>query len=67
MRFPVTAPSNARSLEYWASQAGCTVETLRRAIRRKELLAVKEPLSRGPRYVVTPTDFQAFLEKRRAG
>lgn len=43
------------------------METLRRAIRRKELLATIDPLSRGPQYVATAADFQAFLEKRRAG
>lgn len=60
-------PAGARPLAHWAEAAGCSVETLRRAIRRKELLATIDPLSRGPQYVVTPTDFAAFLEKRRAG
>lgn len=57
----------AHPLDHWAARAGCSVETLRRAIRRKELLATIEPLSRGPRYVVTAADFQTFLDKRRAG
>lgn len=61
------ASPRARPLKEWADEAGCSVETLRRAIRRKELLATIEPLSRGPRYVVNPADFAAFLEKRRAG
>lgn len=60
-------PSPARPLKDWAKEAGCSVETLRRAIRKRELLATIEPLSRGPRYVVQPTDFAAFLAKRREG
>ncbi len=57
----------AHPLAHWAEQAGCSVETLRRAIRRKELLASIDPLSRGPQYVVTAADFASFLDKRRAG
>jgi excisionase family DNA binding protein len=48
-------------------QLNCSPETLRRAIRRKELLAKKDPLSKGPRYVIEPSDLAAFLEKRRNG
>lgn len=57
----------ARSLKAWAAELGCTPETLRRAIRRKELLATIDPLSLGPQYVVLPADMQSFLEKRRSG
>lgn len=55
----------ARPLKDWAAELGCSVETLRRAIRRRELLATKDPVSLGPQYVVTSTDMAAFLEKRR--
>jgi hypothetical protein len=57
----------AHPLKHWALQLGCSVETLRRAVRRKELLATIDPVSRGPQYVATAADVQAFLEKRRAG
>jgi len=63
----MASPARGRPLKEYAAEAGCSVETLRRAIRRKELLATIEPLSRGPRYVVTSTDFAAFLAKRREG
>lgn len=64
---PAPNPAGARPLKHWAESLGCSVETLRRAVRRKELLATIDPLSRGPQYVATATDVQAFLEKRRAG
>ena len=61
--------SDARllSVEEAAIKLGCHPESLRRAIRRRELLAHKEPLSRGPRYLIDPVDLAAFLEKRRSG
>ena len=52
-------------LDEWAMELGCSVETLRRAIRNRELLATVEPLSHGPNYRVTAVDMAAFLEKRR--
>lgn len=55
------------TVEEAAVQLGCHVETIRRAIRRKELLAQKDPVSRGPRYLIAATDLSAFVEKRRAG
>lgn len=62
------APSGrVRPLKDWAKELGCSVETLRRAVRKRELLATIDPLSRGPQYVATATDMAAFLEKRRMG
>lgn len=55
------------SVEEASVQLGCHVETIRRAIRRKELLAFKDPVSRGPRYLIAVSDLSAFVEKRRAG
>jgi excisionase family DNA binding protein len=55
------------TVEEAAVQLGCHVETIRRAIRRKELLAFKDPVSRGPRYLISVTDLSAFVEKRRTG
>ena len=60
-----TAMSRTLSIEEAALQLRCNPETLRRAIRRKELIATKEPLSRGPRFVIDVMDLKAFLEKRR--
>jgi excisionase family DNA binding protein len=50
-----------------AHQAGCHPETIRRAIRAKELLATREPTKRGRGFVITAADLAAFLEKRRVG
>jgi excisionase family DNA binding protein len=55
------------TVEEFATQQGCHVETIRRAIRRGELLAAKDPLSKGPRYLIDAIDAKAFLDKRRAG
>ena len=48
-----------------AKVAGCHPETIRRAIRAKELLATREPTKRGRGFVIAATDLAAFLEKRR--
>jgi excisionase family DNA binding protein len=50
-----------------AGHAGCHPETIRRAIRRRELLATKEPTKRGRGYVILPHDLNSWLEKRRVG
>lgn len=55
------------TVEEAALQLGCHVETIRRAIRRKELLAKKDPVSRGPRYLIDAVDLKAFLDKRADG
>lgn len=55
------------TVEEAAVQLGCHVETIRRAIRRKELLAQKDPVSRGPRYLIAVSDLSAFVDKRRSG
>jgi hypothetical protein len=60
-------PDGARTTKEWAEELGCHPETLRRAIRKRQLLAVKDPLSLGQTYIVTPADMLAFLEKRRLG
>lgn len=60
-------PGRKLTVEEAALQQGCHVETIRRAIRRKELLAIKDPLSKGPRYLIDSADLKAFLDKRRAG
>lgn len=48
-----------------AEKAGCHPETIRRAIRNKELLATREPTKRGRGYSILATDLGAFIEKRR--
>lgn len=48
-----------------AERAGCHAETIRRAIRAKELLATREPTKRGRGYVILATDLGAWLQKRR--
>jgi len=50
-----------------AKAAGCHPETIRRAIRAKELLATREPTKRGRGFLISVTDLNAFLEKRRLG
>jgi len=55
------------TITQWAKELGCHVETLRRAIRRKELLATRDPLSPGLPYVISAADMASFLEKRRLG
>jgi excisionase family DNA binding protein len=55
------------TVEEVAVQLGCHPETIRRAIRRRELLAHKDPVSRGPRFLIEVNDLHAFLEKRKAG
>lgn len=50
-----------------AAAAKCHPETIRRAIRRKELLATREPTKRGHGFVILSTDLAAWLEKRRVG
>lgn len=48
-----------------AFQVGCNPETIRRAIRSKELLATHEPTKRGRGYVISAADLASWLEKRR--
>lgn len=50
-----------------ARAAECHPETIRRAIRAKELLAQREPTKRGRGFLISPADLNAFLEKRRVG
>jgi len=55
------------TVEQAAQTAGCHPETIRRAIRRHELLAQREPVKRGRGYVILAADLAAFMEKRRVG
>lgn len=50
-----------------AAEAGCCAETIRRAVRAKELLATKEPTKRGHGFVIRSADLAAWLQKRRVG
>lgn len=50
-----------------AATAECNPETIRRAIRRKELLATRQATKRGRGYIITAADLAAFLAKRRVG
>jgi hypothetical protein len=54
-------------VEQAAKVAECHPETIRRAIRRKELLATREPTKRGRGYVILVADLANFMEKRRVG
>lgn len=55
------------TVEQAAETAGCHPETIRRAIRAKELLATREPTKRGRGYVILAADLNSFIEKRRVG
>lgn len=55
------------SVEQAAVTIGCNPETIRRAIRRHELLATREPTKRGRGYVILAADLASFVEKRRVG
>jgi excisionase family DNA binding protein len=48
-----------------AAEVGCHVETIRRAIRRKELLASYDPAGRGRGFIIVSHDLAAWLERRR--
>jgi len=48
-----------------AATAKCHPETVRRAVRAKELLATREPTKRGRGFVILAADLSAWLEKRR--
>ena len=50
-----------------ATAMDCHPETIRRAIRRRELLATREPTKRGRGYIILAADLSAFMEKRRLG
>lgn len=50
-----------------AVTAECHPETIRRAIRRRELLATREPTKRGRGFVILAADLASFIEKRRVG
>jgi excisionase family DNA binding protein len=55
------------TVEQAAQTAECHPETIRRAIRRRELLATREPTKRGRGYVILAADLASFIEKRRVG
>lgn len=55
----------AKTLLFWASELGCSVDTLYRAARRKELLAWRHPTARGRPYMARAEDVAHFLERRR--
>ena len=59
------APERKFNTQQAAEKAGCNPETIRRAIRRKELLATREAVKRGRGFVILATDLAAWLEKRR--
>lgn len=61
------APARRLTTAEAAEAAGCCQETIRRAVRRKELLATKEPTRRGRGLVILTTDLAAWLERRRVG
>ena len=48
-----------------AKTLDCHPETIRRAIRRRELLATREATKRGRGYVILAIDLSDFNEKRR--
>lgn len=50
----------------WAAELGCTQETLRRAIRGRELLAQHQVFGKGRPYLIDARDMATFLEKRRS-
>lgn len=56
----------AKSLSFWASELGCSLDTLIRATMNKELLAWRHPTARGRPYMARAEDISAFLERRRS-
>jgi excisionase family DNA binding protein len=48
-----------------AALVGCNPETIRRAVRKRELLATREPTKRGRGYVIASADLASWREKRR--
>lgn len=48
-----------------AEEADCHIETIRRAIRSKELLASRHPTKIGHPYEIASVDLAAFLTRRR--
>lgn len=56
----------AKSLSFWASELGCSMDTLRRAVQTKELLAYRHPTARGRPFMARAEDVSAFLERRRS-
>jgi len=56
----------SKSLAYWAAELGCSMDTLRRAVNTKELLAYRHPTARGRPYMARAEDVSAFLERRRS-
>lgn len=64
---PATKSERQLSVAQAADVAYCHPETIRRAIRRHELLATREPTKRGRGYVILVPDLSAFIEKRRLG
>jgi excisionase family DNA binding protein len=61
----MSQPVRLLDVQQAARTAGCHPETIRRAIRRKELLAQREPVKRGRGFIITTADLAAWLEKRR--
>jgi len=59
-------PGRAQTLSYWAAELGCHVETLRRAVHARELLAYRHPTARGRPLMARAADVASFLEKRRS-
>jgi len=61
------AKAHTYSTEQAAAKVGCNPETIRRAIRAKELLATREPTKRGRGYTILAADLASWLDKRRVG
>lgn len=58
-------PQRRLTVDEAAATIGCHPETIRRAIRRRELLAFHEPVKRGRGYYILAADLAAFVEKRK--
>jgi excisionase family DNA binding protein len=52
-------------VEVAADLVGCHPETIRRAIRTRELLATRHPTAKGRPFRIDQTDLEDFLRKRR--
>lgn len=59
------AAGRVMTVSQWSEELGCVPETLRKAIRRKQLLAYRKPLVKGRPYQIESHDMAAFLAKRR--
>ena len=55
-----------KPLSFWAAELGCHIDTLRRAVQNKELLAYHHPTARGRPLMARAEDVAAFAASKRS-